>query len=75
MTLVEVHEAEGHLVELIRKALLGEEVVLSEGNKPLVRLVPASTKKLPRQPGSAKGKILYIAPDFDDPLEDFKDYM
>lgn len=27
-----------------------------------------------RKPGSAKGKI-HMAPDFDAPLEDFKDYM
>jgi hypothetical protein len=26
-----------------------------------------------RQPGSAKGKILFIAPDFDEPLTDFSE--
>lgn len=25
--------------------------------------------------GSGKGSVLYMAPDFDEPLEDFKDYM
>lgn len=75
MTLVDVQEANGHLVELIKKALSGEEVVLSEGDQPLARLVPLKARKPLRQPGSAKGKILYISPDFDEPLEDFKDYM
>ena len=28
-----------------------------------------------RKRGSAKNDILYMAPDFDAPLEDFKDYM
>jgi hypothetical protein len=28
-----------------------------------------------RKFGSAKNDILYMAPDFDAPLEDFKDYM
>lgn len=25
--------------------------------------------------GALKGNLLYMAPDFDEPLEDFKDYM
>jgi len=34
---------------------------------------PTETRK-PRQAGSAKGMII-MGPDFDEPLEDFKDYM
>ena len=30
--------------------------------------------KGPRQPGSARGQV-WMAPDFDAPLEDFKDYQ
>jgi hypothetical protein len=30
--------------------------------------------KAPRQPGSARGQV-WMAPDFDAPLEDFKDYQ
>jgi hypothetical protein len=32
------------------------------------------TAKEPRQPGSARGQV-WMAPDFDAPLEDFKDYQ
>jgi predicted DNA-binding antitoxin AbrB/MazE fold protein len=28
-----------------------------------------------RQLGTMKGSVLYMAPDFDAPLDDFKDYM
>ena len=28
----------------------------------------------PRQPGSARGQV-WMAPDFDEPLDDFKDYQ
>ena len=28
-----------------------------------------------RRPGDLKGLIIYMADDFDEPLEDFKDYM
>ena len=34
-----------------------------------------SIKVRPRQLGALKGGVLYMAPDFDEPLEDFKDYM
>ncbi len=34
----------------------------------------AGTAKQPREPGSAKGQI-WIAEDFDAPLDDFKDYQ
>lgn len=42
----------------------------------LIRLekTPASKKK-DRKFGSMKGLVVYIADDFDAPLEDFKDYM
>ena len=28
-----------------------------------------------RKPGTLQGTVLYMAPDFDAPLDDFKDYM
>jgi uncharacterized protein DUF2281 len=35
-----------------------------------------STPKSPvRQAGTLKGSVKYMAPDFDDPLDDFKEYM
>ncbi len=35
------------------------------------------TKDLPKQPifGFSKGVVSYMAPDFDEPLEELKDYM
>ncbi|MBL7791172.1 MAG: DUF2281 domain-containing protein [Saprospiraceae bacterium] len=32
-------------------------------------------KKNKRQFGSMKGLVLYMAPDFNEPLQEFKDYM
>ena len=69
-----IADAKAHFSELVRKALMGEEVVIARDNKPLLKLVPvgASTR---RQPGSAKGEVLYVAEDFDAPLNDFADYV
>jgi hypothetical protein len=29
----------------------------------------------PRRPGTLRGTVKYMAPDFDAPLDDFKEYM
>jgi hypothetical protein len=40
----------------------------------LVHTATAPTQK-PRQPGILRGSVVYMAPDFDAPLEEFRDYM
>jgi len=54
-----IAEAKAHLSELVDKALLGEEIVIARGNKPLLKLVPLKDSKKERRPGSAKGKIIF----------------
>jgi prevent-host-death family protein len=74
MQQVTLKEADGQLSQLIDKALHGEEIVITQDSKPLVKLVPVQEIKPRRQPGSAQSIILHIAEDFDAPLDDFKDY-
>jgi prevent-host-death family protein len=69
-----IAEAKSHFSELIQKALTGEDVLIARDNKPILRLVPVKNFGKARQPGSAKGKILYIAPEFGEPLADFSEY-
>lgn len=69
-----IAEAKAHLSELLKKAMLGEDIVIARDNQPLVRLVPIEPVRVTRTPGSAKGQILVIAPDFDDTPTDFQDY-
>ncbi len=71
----DIHEAKARLSELIQKAMLGEEVIIARDNKPVAKLDAFRPKRPRRKIGSAKDKIVYIAPDFDAPLEDFKNYM
>ena len=75
MTQATIHEAKTHLSKLIRKALDGEEVIIANRDKPLVRLEAVRPKKTKRKLGSGKGLVTYIAPDFDEPLEDLAEYM
>ncbi len=74
MLQVNIHEAKTNLSKLIQKAISGEEVIIAKGNKPIVKLVLIDSLKPKRKLGTAKGKIK-ITNDFDEPLEDFQEYM
>lgn len=75
MSRFNIAEAKAHFSDLVNKAMLGEEVIISRDNKPLVKLVPVERPKGPRKPGSGKGQILHIAEDFDATPEAIKDYV
>jgi prevent-host-death family protein len=75
---VTVSEAKAQLSELIQQLSAGEEVVVTENDQPVARLLAPAVSDAPRQPrqfGTLKGTVLYMAPDFDAPLDDFKEYM
>lgn len=69
-----IAEAKSHFSELVKLALQGEEVVIARDNKPLLKLTPLNGSKGRRVPGTAKGQILAISPDFDETPDDFKEY-
>jgi prevent-host-death family protein len=75
MTQATIHQAKTHLSKLIRKALDGEEVIIANRDKPLVRLEAIKPPKGKRRLGWAKGLVTYMSPDFDEPLEEFEEYM
>ena len=74
MKQVTIHEAKTHLSRLIQQALDGEEIVIAKRTKPVVKLHPIKSGKPERRMGWMKGKI-WMAPDFDEPLADFAEYM
>jgi hypothetical protein len=59
------------LTEIIDRLFPGEKVILIDNGQPLARLVRAEATRWPSKAGSAKDQILWIAPDFDAPLEEF----
>ena len=67
MATVTIQEAQASLSELIHRLAPGEEVVITENNRPVARLLPSVEK--PRQLGTLRGTVQYIAPDFDAPLQ------
>ncbi len=69
-TTISLEEAQASLKELIGRLAPGEEIIITENQKPVARLVG---ERPPRPaPGLGKGSILYMAPDFDAPLEEFE---
>jgi len=76
MSSLTVQEAQTKLSELIHNLRPGDEVVITENDQPVARLVPAAQRQQsPRHPGTLRGTVQYMAPDFDAPLDDFKEYM
>ena len=77
MTSLSIQEAQAQLPDLVHGLTLGDEVVILENDQPVARIVPASgqPQQSARRPGTLRGTVLYMAPDFDAPLEDFKEYM
>ena len=72
---VNIHEAKTQLSKLIQAAVNGKQVIIARGNKPIVRLEVLPEARSHRKIGNAEGLILFMADDFDGPLDDFKDYM
>ena len=77
MTTVTIQEAQSRLTDLIHRLSPGEEIVITENDQPVARLVttPAVANKKARQLGTMKGSVLSMAPDFDAPLEDASEVL
>ncbi|WKN41512.1 type II toxin-antitoxin system Phd/YefM family antitoxin [Tunicatimonas pelagia] len=66
--------------EALQQVLSGEEVLVYENGKLLFKItevekVAERTSGKKRQFGFRKGALKYMASDFNEPLDDFKDYM
>jgi len=71
MTQLDISQAKSDFLTLLDLALQGEEIVITLDDQPVAKISPI---KRPLKRGSAKGK-LWMSEDFDQPLEDFQEYM
>lgn len=77
MTSVTIQEAQAKLPDLIHGLMPGAEVLITENNQPVAKLVselPSAKPGLRPPPGLGKGMITIIADD-DEHLKDFAEYM
>lgn len=67
---VEVKQTQTYLKELLSLVLKGTEIILTQGNTPIARLVPIGASPVtPRVVGLHPGAI-WMSDDFDEPLPD-----
>ena len=72
---VNIHEAKTQLSKLIQEAMDGQEVIIARGNKPVIRLEVLPEARRKRRIGGVKNLIIQMQEDFNDPLDDFADYL
>ena len=70
-----LQQASEQLPALVEQAMRGQDVVLTDGGQAVARIVPVDPEPAAKPlVGSGKGTVLFMADDFDAPLEDFRDY-
>lgn len=75
MASIPIDIAQSKLGELIHQMTPGEELIITEGNLPIARLVSTARHRKERKLGTLAGTVLYMSEDFDGPLDDFREYM
>lgn len=75
MATITIEEAQATLADLIHNLEPGEELIITENNIPLAKIIPQMPVQGKRPgPGLCKGMITINADD-DDHLQDFGEYM
>jgi prevent-host-death family protein len=77
MNAITIEEAQAKLPDLIHNLTPGDEVVITENNQPVAKLVSEAPKPkggLRPPPGLGKGFITIVSDD-DEHLKDFAEYM
>lgn len=70
MQRVELDTVKGQISDLIESALQGEEIVITQADQPILKLVRIEPKVTQRKRGSAKGMV-HMTEDFDAPWDVF----
>ncbi len=68
-------EAKTKLSSLLAQVEKGKSFYITKHGRRVAEMKPVAKKRQRAKFGSGKGFLLYMAPDFDAPLPEFKDYM
>ena len=78
MSQVMLEDVGSQIVQLVQRASSGEDIVIVRDSTPVARIT-ALPEDAPKEReggfGSGKYALVYMADDFDAPLDDFKEYM
>jgi prevent-host-death family protein len=75
MVSISVDDAKIRLSELIDAVEHGETIIITKEDQPVATLAPVQSAERRPRFGSARGSVLYMADDFDAPMDDFDEYM
>jgi antitoxin (DNA-binding transcriptional repressor) of toxin-antitoxin stability system len=78
---IDIAELTPHAQALLNQIKPGEELIVTSQNQTVARIIRVNGqetepggKRKRRRAGTAKGNV-WMAPDFNEPLEDFAEYM
>jgi prevent-host-death family protein len=75
MSSITLEEAQKQLPELLTRLQPGEVILITNHGQPLAQVTKAERTSWPCKAGSYKKADFWMAPDFDAPLDEFKEYM
>jgi prevent-host-death family protein len=77
MSVLTIEDAKAAFSDIIENLGPGDEILITRDGKPIARILgqAATPAQEARTLGTLQGTVLYMAPDFDAPLEEFKEYM
>ena len=75
MSSLNIQDAQTHLPQIVAGRKPDEVLLITQDGQPLTILTRAVRTSWPCKAGSARDTNHWMAPDFDAPLDDFKEYM
>lgn len=75
MTTIELDQVSEILPDLLKRLPPGEEITITSQGFPVAQVKMSQRQSWPSKAGSYKKPEFWMAPDFDAPLDDFKEYM
>jgi len=75
MPTINIEDAQAHLPQIIVGLNPGEALVITQEGEPVATLARTRPKQWPCKAGSAKDTDHWMSPDFDAPLDEFREYM
>jgi antitoxin (DNA-binding transcriptional repressor) of toxin-antitoxin stability system len=69
-----IEQAAAKLSELVKMLAPGDEIVLTEHDRPVAKILPSQRTRVHRRPGMWKGMLTIVQED-DEHLKDFSEYI
>jgi antitoxin (DNA-binding transcriptional repressor) of toxin-antitoxin stability system len=75
MPAITIEEAQAQLPEILARLNPGDQIAIIQAGEEIARLTRSGRQQWPCKAGSYRKSEFWMAPDFDAPLDDFKEYM